>query len=47
MKIHSRFYVATFLTLILLLSSACGKKSDLTLPIEPTDNASNNIEKSE
>jgi predicted small lipoprotein YifL len=47
MKIHSRFYFATFLMLILLLNGACGKKSDLTLPAESRSHPSNNIEKSE
>ncbi len=43
MKMHARFYFAVLLALTLLFNSACGKKSDLTLPEEPTEN----IEKTE
>ncbi|VAW46718.1 hypothetical protein MNBD_GAMMA03-590 [hydrothermal vent metagenome] len=32
MKIHSRFYFTGLLMLVMLFNTACGKKSDLTLP---------------
>ena len=32
MKIHSRFYFTALLMLVMLFNTACGKKSDLTLP---------------